>query len=72
MRGEANSLLSRHFGEIAASHTHPMIAGVGVGGVGHDHLLPAQREEAEVKQNGQAHAEQDAEHYPEKATPTQR
>ena len=34
--------------------------------------LPAKREEAEVKEDGQAHAEQDAEHYPEQATPTQR
>jgi hypothetical protein len=57
---------------MAASHTHPIIAGVGVRGVGRDHPLPTQREEAEVKENGQAHAEQDAEHYPEQATPTQR
>ena len=27
--------------------------------------LPAQREEAEVEEDSQAHAEQDAEHYPE-------
>jgi hypothetical protein len=37
-----------------------------------DHPLPAEREETQVKENGQAHAEQDAEHYPEQATPTQR
>ena len=36
------------------------------------HFLPAKREEAEVKEDGQAHAQQDAEHYPEQATPTQR
>ena len=36
------------------------------------HPLPAQREQAEVQEDGQAHAEHDADHYPEEATPTQR
>src|SRR5215210_1480787 len=35
------------------------------------HPLPAKREEAEVKEYGQAHAQHDAQHYPEQATPTQ-
>ena len=33
--------------------------------------LPAQREQAEIQEDGQAHAKRDAHHYPEEATPTQ-
>lgn len=35
------------------------------------HPLPAQREQAEIQGDGQAHAEYDANHYSEEATPTQ-
>ncbi len=36
------------------------------------HPLPARREQAEIKEDGQAHTEHDANHYLEEATPTQR
>lgn len=35
------------------------------------HALPAQREQPEVQEDGQAHAEHDAQRYPEEAPPTQ-
>ncbi len=36
-----------------------------------NHPLPAQREQAKVQDDGQAHAQDDAHHYPEEATSTQ-